>query len=150
LRHGLSNLVAVWQKAHISWILVAILAIAVMFYGLHDNGIIIGYTATAIIMFELTKRWRKIRNFIILSLASLLAGIFLSFLHEVVVAPAVTLFTGLPADQVTGFRVFSDTVSLLIIFFGVTGIIGGLAGAFILGAARLASMINRHKTETNA
>lgn len=135
-----------WQRYHLSLVLAGLLIICIVFIGLHDRGMILGYIATTIILLELTYRWRKIRYFFILSLASFLGSIFLSFLHEVVVSPLVRIMLGAGALNSTGFHVFSDAVSLIIIFFGLMGVVIGIAGMAALGIFRVISLITRDRT----
>lgn len=135
-----------WQRYHLSLVLAALLIICIVFIGLRDRGMILGYIATTIIMLELTHRWRKIRYFFILSLASFLGSIFLSFLHEVVVSPLVRIMLGAGALNSTGFHIFSDTVSLIIIFIGLMGIVIGIAGMAALGIFRIINLITRDRT----
>jgi len=149
IKPRLSALAGFWQGSRISLVVAAILIVAVVFIGLHDVGLILGYLATTIIMVELTRRWRKIRYFVILFFASFLGIILLAFLHEEVVAPLVSLFTGAAADMNLGFRIFSDTVSLVMIFIGVMGIVIGLAGTIILGILRLVGLRNRRRIKAD-
>jgi hypothetical protein len=149
IKERLSALAAFWRKGRISWVLVALLVISVIFLGLHDVGMILGYLATTILMVELTRRWRKIRYFVILFFASFLGMILLAFLHEEVVSPLVSLFTGAAAVKSLGFRIFSDVVSLVMIFIGVMGIVIGIAGTLILGILRLVGLRNKRRTEDN-
>src|SRR3972149_7161483 len=108
-------LVRFWQRRRISLALFVALVVAVVFLGLHDVGMILAYLATAIIIVELTPRWRKIRNFIILFFASFLGSILLAFLHVEVVSPLVRLLLGAAAIESLGFRIYNDTVSLAMI-----------------------------------
>ena len=149
IKEEISALVRFWRKGRISWVLAALLVIGVIFLGLHDAGLILGYLATTIIIVELTHRWRKIRYFVFLLFASFLGAIILAFLHEEVVSPLVSLFTGASAVQSLGFRIFSDAVSLAIIFFGVMGVVIGMAGTIILGILRLLGLRNASKTQAN-
>jgi hypothetical protein len=149
IKKRLSALAGFWQRSRISLVVAALLVIAIVFIGLHDVGMILGYLATAIVMLELTRRWRKTRYFVILFCASFLGIIFLAFLHEEVVAPLVSLFTGAAANESLGFRIFSDVISLVMIFVGVMGIVIGIAGTLILGILRLVGLRNRRRTEAN-
>jgi hypothetical protein len=128
-----------WQRSRLSLILAAVLVIAVIFYGLHDVGLLLGYIATAIVMIELTRRWRRIRSFLILFLASFLGIIFLAFLHEVIAVPFINWLLWPGAENSPGFRIFSDIISLMMIFLCVVGMVIGIAGAVILGIWRLVS-----------
>ena len=149
MKQRLMALAKFWQRRRISLVLIILLIIAVVILGLHDTGMILAYLATAIIMLELTRHWRKIRNFVILLFGSIAGIILLSFLHEVVVEPLVRILLGPGALQSLGFRIFSDGVSLLMIFFGLMGTITGLAGAFILGVLRLVVWRNNRRTEVD-
>lgn len=142
------DLLRVWQRYRISFILAAVLVAAVIFIGLHDVGLLLGYIATTLVMLELTRRWRKIRYFLILFLVSFLGIIFLAFLHEVVVSPLAGWLLGASALKSPGFRLFSDIVSLAMIFPGVVGMVMGLAGAAILGVWRLATWKGKRSTGT--
>ncbi|MGD0795734.1 MAG: hypothetical protein ABR958_09180 [Dehalococcoidales bacterium] len=148
-REVLSAVFRSWQRYHISLMIAALLIIWVVFIGLHDRGMILGYLATTIILLELTYRWRKIRYFFILLLASFVGSIFLSFLHEVVVSPLVRILLGAGALNSTGFHIFSDTVSLIIIFFGVMGVVIGVVGMAILVILRLVNLVNRDRTASS-
>jgi ABC-type multidrug transport system fused ATPase/permease subunit len=130
----LSALAAFWRKGRISWVLVALLVLSVIFFGLHDVGLILGITAAIVIMIELTHRWRRAWNFIILFFTTFLGIILLSFLDVEVVKPFVRLFGGADAVNETGFQVFNHIVSLSILFFGAAGLIVGFFGALVLGA----------------
>lgn len=147
MKERLSALGRFWRRSRVSLILAALLIIAVVFIGLHDIGMILGYLATLIIMVELTRRWRKIRNFIILLVASFFGIILLAFLHEEVVGPLVRLMLGAGALESLGFRIFSDAVSLIMIFVGAMGLIIGLAGTIILGILRLVAWRKNPDTE---
>lgn len=142
----LSALVRYWQRYHLALIIAAILIICIIFIGLHDLGMILGYVATTIIMLELTYRWRKIRYFIFLLFGSFLGIILLSFLHEEVVSPLVRILLGTGALNSTEFHIFSDAVSIMIIFIGLMGIIIGIVGTAVLGIFRLIDLKNRNGT----
>jgi hypothetical protein len=143
----LSALAGFWRRSRISLIIAAVLVIGVIFIGLRDVGIILGYLATTIVMVELTRRWRRIRNFTILLFASFFGIIFLAFLHEVVVLPLISLLLGAGALDSLGFYIFSDAVSLIILFIGPVGMFIGFLGAIVLGVFRLVSLGKKRKTE---
>jgi hypothetical protein len=149
IKRFFSALVGVWRGSRISIIAVIMLVIGIVFVGLHDVGIVLGYLAATIIMIEITRRWRKIRNFIILIFASFLGMVFLSFLHEAVVIPLIRMLLGAWSLESAGFHIFSDAVSLVILFFGPVGIFVGFAGIAALGFFRLVSSRKKRKTEAN-
>ena len=141
----LSAVIKAWQRYHLSLAVAGILIVSVVFYGLHDRGMILAYVATAIIMAEITYRWRKIRYFLFLALAAFLSAIFVSFLHEEVVLPLVRILLGPGALNSTGVRVFHDAVSLWVLFPGLMGIVFGVVGTIVLGIARLVGLITRDR-----
>jgi hypothetical protein len=125
-----------FQRYHLLLAVAGILIVAVVLYGLHDRGMIMAYIATAIIMVDITCRWRKIRYFLYLALGAFLTSIFFAFLHEVVVKPLVRLLLGSGALNSLGFRIFHDAVTLYILFIGLLGIITGVLGMIVLGISR--------------
>jgi hypothetical protein len=131
------------------WLLTVfgVLVIATIITGT-DNvaGIILGYMATLVIMAEWTRRWRKIRHFVLLAVVSLAGVIFLSFIHEVVAYPLAFLLLGSGAEQSGGWEIFHVVVSALIAFVGGVGLFIGIAGAIGLAAWRLAT--SRKKSVT--
>ena len=123
-----------------------LLVISLVFVGLdNETGIVIGWLATTVLMTELTRRWRKIRNFLILGFASFAGAIFLSFLHEVVVYPLAGLIGGPGASQSGALNVFHETVSLIILFVTPVGIFIGVAGAITLVIVRLFMLVLNKK-----
>jgi hypothetical protein len=139
----------VLEQNRIWLILAAVLAIGVVFFGLHDAGIILGILGALVVLFGLTYRWRRISNFIILFFSSFLGIIFLAFLDEMVVRPFVRLLGGPEAVNGTGFEVFNQIISLIMLFFGVAGLFTGFFGTVILAVIRLAGLLNRHKNEAD-
>jgi hypothetical protein len=149
-KERLSALAGFWQRSRVSLIIAAVLAIGIVFFGLHDVGIVLGILMAMVIMIELTRRWRKTRNFIILFIASFLGIIFLSFLDEQVVKPFVRLVGGDGAVNGKGFDIFNQIISLIILFFGVAGLITGFIGTIVMGIWRLVALVkNKGKTAAN-
>jgi hypothetical protein len=119
-------------------LLFIILALGAFFAGFDNEvGIIMGYIAAAVLMVELTHRWRKIWSFVVLMVVSFVGGIILAFLQEEVVYPLVALLGGPGAIDNIAVVIFHEAVSLTILFFGPVGIIFGFFGAIILSIVRL-------------
>jgi hypothetical protein len=129
-----------WRRSRIALIIAGLLAIGVVFAGLHDVGIVLGILAAMVIVFEVTRRWRRIRNYIILFFASILGIIFLAFLDEGMVKPVVRFLGGTGAVNSAGFEVFNQIISLIILFFGVACLLTGVFGTIVLGVWRLARL----------
>jgi len=123
-----------------------LLVICVIFVGL-DNaiGIILGWLATAalIISVILTRKWRKIRYFIILLFVSFLGAIFLSFLYMELALPFAEWLGGVNATQSTTWRIYHVVISDIILLFTPVGIFIGIVGSIWLGILRLVALRKR-------
>lgn len=121
--------------------LFAALVICVIFVGLDNpTGIILGWLATATLLAELTRRWRKIRYFIILLFASFIGAIVLSSLYMEVALPFAEWIWGINAAQSTPWRIFHVIVTDVILLFTPVGIFVGIMGTIWLGILRLAAL----------
>jgi len=149
MKEKFAALARFWQRTRFSLIIAGVLVIVIIFVGLHDLGIVLGYVATIIVMLDLTRRWRKPLNFIILCVASFLALVLLAFLHEVVVIPLVTFIFGNGALSSPGLRIFSDTVSLIMLFICPMGFLIGFFGALVSGVFQLVTLLQSRKTEAD-
>lgn len=127
--------------------LFAVLVICVIFVGLDNpTGIILGWLATIALMTQLTRKWRKIRYFILLIFASFIGAIFLSFLYVEVAHPIAEWFGGVNATQSTAWRIFHVIVSNIILLFTPMDILIGIVGIIWLGILRLVALRNRAHT----
>ncbi len=144
-----SALVRFLHRHRIALVLVVLLVIGVVFAGLHDVGVVLGILAAGVILVEIARGWRRIRNFILLFLGSFFGIIFLSFLDVGVVKPLVRLIGGEGAVSGAGFEVFNQIVSLIVLFFGTAGLITGFLGAVVLGIWRLVNLFNKRGTADN-
>ena len=127
--------------------LFAALAICVIFVGLDNpTGIILGWLATATLITELTRKWRKIRYFLILLFASFIGAIILSFLYVEVAFPLAEWFGGVNASQSTAWRIYHVIVSNIILLFTPVGIVIGIVGAIWLDITRLMALQKRGGT----
>ena len=127
--------------------LFAALVICVIFIGLDNpTGIILGWLATAILLAELTRRWRKIRYFLILLFASFIGAIILSFLYVEVAYPLAEWFGGINAAQSTPWRIFHVIISNIILLVTPVGIFIGIVGSIWLVILRLVALRKRSRT----
>ena len=109
-----------------------VLVIGAIIIGLDNlTGIILGYLATAILAGAITRKWRKIKSFLILFAVSLVAIFFLSFLHEEVVYPLAILIWGITVLQSYTLNVFHVIISIIIVFACPVGMLVGLAGSVV-------------------
>jgi hypothetical protein len=115
-----------------------LLLIGLVFTGLdNEAGLILGWSAATVLLAELTRRWRRIWNFLILGVSVFAGAIFLAFMHEEVVYPLVNWLGGAGALQSVPMRIFHETVSFIILFFTPTGVAVGLVGAIIMLVVKL-------------
>ena len=147
IKRALAALAGCWRKSRVSIIIVVLLAFGVIIAGLHDVGIVMGILAAAVILVEMTRRWRRTRNFIIMFAASFLGMIFLSFLDIEVVKPLVYFIGGEGAVSRTVFDVINQVISLIILFFGLAGLLTGFFGTLITGTLNLVALVKRRKNE---
>jgi len=147
IKRALAALAGCWRKSRVSIIIVVLLAFGVIIAGLHDVGIVMGILAAAVILVEMTRRWRRTRNFIIMFAASFLGMIFLSFLDIEVVKPLVYFIGGEGAVSRTVFDVINQVISLIILFFGLAGLLTGFFGTIITGTVNLVTLVKRRKNE---
>jgi hypothetical protein len=147
MKRVLAALAGCWRKSRVSIIIVVLLAFGVIVAGLHDVGIVMGILAAVVILVEMTRRWRRTRNFIIMFFTSLLGMAFLSFLDIEVVKPLVYFIGGEGAASRTVFDVFNQVISLIILFFGLAGVLTGFFGTIITGAVSLVALVKRRKNE---
>jgi hypothetical protein len=129
-----------WRRSRISLIIAGLLAIGVVFAGLHDVGIVLGILAAMVIVFEMIRHWRRIRNYIILFFASVFGIVFLAFIDEGVVKPIVRFVGGNGAVNSAGFEVFNQIISLIMLFFGVACLLIGFFGTIAMAVWRLARL----------
>jgi hypothetical protein len=139
-----SALSGFWRKHWIALALFAALFLSVFLAGLNNApGLILGWLATAVLMVEFMRPWRKIRRFILLALVSFLGAIILAGIHQEIVTPLVVNAGALDSQ---GYRIFHDAVSLIIFFICVMGIVIGVMGTIVLGIIRLVLLIRRGRT----
>ncbi len=132
-----------WHRSRIALVIFFLLVIGIIFAGLHDTGIVLGILAGLVIMIEISRKWRRIRSFIFMLLISFFGIIFLSFIDVDVVKPAVRFLGGPGAETGSGFEIFNQIVSLVIVFFGTAGLVTGFLGTVILSIWRLISYIDK-------
>jgi hypothetical protein len=142
-----AKLAALIHLSRVTCILLAVfcvLVISVVFVGL-DNapGIILGWLATTVLITELTRRWRKVRNFLILGFASFVGAILLSFIYQVVAYPLAGILGGDAALQSRALDVFHEAISLLILFVTPVGMFIGVVGAVTLVILRLIALLSK-------
>jgi hypothetical protein len=150
IKAKLSALIRLSKMTRTLLALFCVLIIGVVFVGLDNTyGIILGWLATAVLEIELTRRWRKVRNFLILGVASFVGAIFLSFLHEVVVYPLADIIGGAGALQSRSLGIFHEAISLIILFFTPVGIFIGIMGAITLVIWHLIKLLSKKSVASN-
>jgi hypothetical protein len=119
-------------------ILFAVLAVSVVFVGLNDTpGFILAYLATTVIFVILVRRWRSIKNYVILFLATFCIGVFLSGLYMEVISRLAVWLWGIGALDSLPLRIIEWIISYVIIFAGPVGLAFGFFGTLALSVWRL-------------
>ena len=118
-----------------------LLVLVVLVIGLNNAaGIICGNLAVGMLYIVMTRRWWRIRKFVILFFVSLLSmGILAGLYVEVIVRLSVWV-GGEGAIDNSAFRVIHFIVSNLILLACPSGMLVGLIGASTLGIIRLSSL----------
>lgn len=125
-----------------------LLVLVVMVIGLnHVAGIICGNLAVGMLYIVMTRRWWRIRNFIILFFAAVVGIIVLSALYVEVIWRIAVAIGGTGVTENTAFRIFDFIINNLILLAGPSGMLVGLIGAATLGIIRL-STPRKKKTAT--
>lgn len=118
-----------------------LLVLVVLVIGLnHTAGIICGNLAVGMLYIVMTRRWWRIRKFIILFFISLVSIGILSALYVEVITPFAVWIGGEEAVENIAFRVVHFIVSNLILLACPSGMLVGLIGASTLGIIRLSSL----------
>ncbi len=127
------------------FIIFGALFISVLFIGLDDvPGYILGYLATTVLFFLLTRNWRTVRRFLILFAVSLIGIIFLSFLHVEVICRVAVMVAGVSVLQSPLLGTIEVIITYIILFAGPVGMFFGIVGAITLGIMRLTAMRSRN------
>ena len=107
--------------------------ITVLIIGLNSiPGLVIGYLATIALFLTVARKWRRIRNFVILFFASFLGIFILSFLYvEVIYRLAVTI-GGIPALESTWLSIVHLVISDFILLACPIGMLIGIVGVIVL------------------
>jgi hypothetical protein len=117
------------------------LLLVVLVIGL-DNaaGIICGNLAVAMLYIVMTRRWWKIRSFVILFFVSMLSVIILSGLYVEVILRLSMWIGGEGATENTAFRFVHFLVTNFMLLACPSGMLVGIIGASALGIIRLSSL----------
>jgi hypothetical protein len=122
----------------------AILVICIFIIGLSDApGYIIAYLATSVLFFTFIRKWRKIKNFIILFAVTLFCIFFLSFMYVEVIYRLAEWIGGITALNSTPMAIITMVITYVILFGGPVGMFAGIAGTVTLGVFRLVSLKKR-------
>ena len=126
-----------------------ILVLVVLIIGLnHMAGLICGNLAVCMLYIVMTRRWWKIRKFIILLFVSMLSVIVLSALYVEVIVRLAVWVGGEGAVDNTAFKVVHFIISNLILLACPSGMFVGLIGASTLGIIRISSL-RKNKTASS-
>jgi hypothetical protein len=144
----LNRLSTLVKNRYVTFALLAVLCvlvISVIFIGLDDvPGYILGYLATAVLFFMITRGWQTLRRFIVLFALSFIGIIFLSFFHVEVICRLAVLIGGVAALQSPLLDITELIITYVILFAGPVGMFFGIIGVITLGIMRLTAMRSRN------
>lgn len=123
-----------------------VLAIAALVVGL-DNviGLIIGMASAAMIITEITRRWRSIRRFLFLAVGTFLTAVIISGLYVELIIPLARRIAGEGVLQTSGWQIYQEFISAGILMISPGCIVIGLGGAAVLALQRLARRLQARK-----
>jgi hypothetical protein len=128
--------------------LVFVLLLVIVIIGLNNiTGLILAYITVTTLFLILTRKWRRIRNFLILFCVSLLSIFLLSFLFVEVIYRFTIVFGGFNAVKSTAFNTVNLIISNIILLACPPGLFVGIVGALALGIMRISS--NKQKKPTD-
>ncbi|OGO19177.1 MAG: hypothetical protein A2Z15_05880 [Chloroflexi bacterium RBG_16_50_11] len=119
---------------------IALLVIALIIGIDSDRGVLVGWLATIILLFEITRRWRKEWHFLVLIAGAIIGSIILSALHDVVV-------DGNSIPQNWWLNAFHAVIKDIILIFTPMAVIYGIIGALTLFVIRLIMLCRKKVSE---
>jgi hypothetical protein len=139
------------QVSPITWIMLGIftgLIIISLVIGIDsDRGVLVGWLANIVLLIEVTRRWRKDWQFLLLAAGAFLGAILLSGLHEAVIYPLVEKIGGAGALNSPGMNGFHAVITDIILIFTPMTIIFGIMGAVTLFIVRLVTLGRKKASE---
>jgi hypothetical protein len=125
-----------------------LLVLVVLVIGLNNiAGLICGNLAFVMLYIVMTRRWWRIRNYIILFFTTVVGIIALSALYVEVIWRIAVAVGGAGVAENTAFRIVDFIINNIILLAGPSGMLVGLVGATALGIIRL-STLRRKKVPT--
>jgi hypothetical protein len=128
-------------------VFIVLMTIAVVIGIDTDRGVLVGFLAVIILLVEITRRWRKEWQFLLLIVGAIIFSIILSFLHEAVVYPLVEKIGGESALQSKGLEIFHDIVTAILTLVPAMAIIYGIIGAITLFILRMVTLCRKKISE---
>ena len=118
-----------------------LLVLVVLVIGLNNiAGLICGNLAFGMLYIVMTRRWWRIRNYIILFFSTVVGIIALSALYVEVIWRVAVAIGGAGVAENTAFRIIDFIINNLILLAGPSGMLVGLVGAITLGIIRLSTL----------
>jgi hypothetical protein len=114
----------------------ALIAVALVIGIDSDRGVLVGWLAVIILLTEITRRWRKEWQFLLLIVGAVIGAIILSGLHELVVGS-----NNIPQNWWA--NAFHAVVTSVILLFTPMAIIYGLLAAVTVFVIRLVTLCKK-------
>jgi hypothetical protein len=141
MRRITTKIAALWcsgTATRLLLLLFGLLVVSIVLIGLDDTpGYTLGYIATAVIFLVMVRRWRSIKNYVILMLATFCIAVFLSAIDVEVITRIAVWNWGPDALYSPPMRIIDAVINYLITFGGPVGLAYGFTGALVLAVIRL-------------
>ncbi len=135
----------------LTWVILGVfivLMIIALIIGIDsDRGVLMGWLANIVLLIEVTRRWRKDWQFLLLAAGAFLGAILLSGLYEAVIYPLVDKIGGAAAVNSSGMSGFHAVVSDFLLLFVPMTFTFGIMGAVTLFIVRLATLRRKKASE---
>jgi hypothetical protein len=114
-----------------------VLFLCIVVFGLDTvTGLALGLADMTVLILVLTRRWRRIRNYLFLAGGALLGAIILSGIYMEIAVPLALRVGGQGALDSTPWHIFQGIVSDGMILVGASAIVVGIFGAIVVGVTR--------------
>jgi hypothetical protein len=121
-------------------IFIALIAVALSIGVDSDRGVLVGWLGIIVLLTEITRRWRKERQFLVLIAGSMLGAILLSGLHELLVGSEGIIQGWWP-------NFFHALITDMILLFVPMAIIYGALATITVFIIRLVTLRRKKESE---
>jgi hypothetical protein len=121
-------------------IFIALIAVAFVIGVDSDRGVLVGWLGIIILLTELTRRWRKEWQFLLLIAGAMIGSILLSGLHQLIIGTGGVIEAGWP-------NFFHALITDVILLFAPMAIIYSILATITLFIIRLVTLRRKKESE---